>query len=982
MEGLFIIGLVVACVILFQRLAAAERRILDLSDRLTETEWRVQNRYSAPQPLADGSAQEPAPEPAEEREPEPPVSVPTIAKAVSGVRLVSEQPPAVEPDDEDIPEPIADASVPDIVDDPPARKRGFDLDFEEIFGRRLPIWAGGITLAVAGVLIVRLSIEAGLLTPLVRVVLSFLFGMGLLVAAEAAYRFEDRVGDVRVRQALAGAGLATLYAAFYLGGTQYALIGQTVAFLGLAAVTALAIYLSYRFGLPSAVLGLVGGFAAPALVGGEDANLPMLALYLALVTGGLAQTANRQKRSWLGLGALAGGLGWGALMLLGGNYDMGDIAAVGLYLVVLGALVPAFLDIEKLQQPVRLASAGLAGVQLAILVDTAGYAPLAWALYLLLGAALAWFGWTKREMRAGNAMAAAIGIVLLALWPSPEPVAFAIVAASLAALFAAVPLALLRWKDGSALEAYSVAFVPMAIGVVILMRFDVFWGSEQHPLAALGMLALAVLPASAAWISWFRDNNDELATNLASVALLAFFAAACLLPDAFLVMAGGAIAVAVIALVRDRVAGNQGLVSVSGLAAGGAAVLLSATPTIWDELEVLWQGIDSASWLSALRWLFAAAPFAAMAVFHRGSSGRTLTAFVAGLLVFAALAQVLPPIWLVWTATALIAVMRFALPKYGMTGIAFVLCVGLWAIVPLGRWTLDGIAALVGDPMLVTRLPTLRELIGFMLPFALALGLAQLRVSRLFERPLPLYWLALPVVLVVAHVLFKQLFLLNSLPDFELRGLAERTVWQALLLAAAWGVWTWRKERVVATAITLASLAHFVWFSVYLHNPLWTHQAVGPVPIANLGPASYATGIAALLSLRHWWPTWRRATDVAIMGLALLGALTLLRQMFAGTFLDELPMTQTEDLLRSLVGIVLAIVFLLIGSARGERLWRLGSLALMIGTVLKVFIVDTAGLEGLLRIASFMALGASLIGIGWFYSRQLKAAPADAPDTA
>ncbi|MBD3728307.1 MAG: DUF2339 domain-containing protein, partial [Sphingomonadales bacterium] len=27
--------------------------------------------------------------------------------------------------------------------------------------------------------------------------------------------------------------------------------------------------------------------------------------------------------------------------------------------------------------------------------------------------------------------------------------------------------------------------------------------------------------------------------------------------------------------------------------------------------------------------------------------------------------------------------------------------------------------------------------------------------------------------------------------------------------------------------------------------------------------------------------------------------------------------------------------------------------------------------EGLLRIASFMALGFSLIGIGWFYSRQL-----------
>ena len=43
----------------------------------------------------------------------------------------------------------------------------------------------------------------------------------------------------------------------------------------------------------------------------------------------------------------------------------------------------------------------------------------------------------------------------------------------------------------------------------------------------------------------------------------------------------------------------------------------------------------------------------------------------------------------------------------------------------------------------------------------------------------------------------------------------------------------------------------------------------------------------------------------------------------------------------------------------------------MLLAVGKVFLVDAAGLEGLLRVASFMALGFSLIGIGWVYSRQL-----------
>ena len=101
-------------------------------------------------------------------------------------------------------------------------------------------------------------------------------------------------------------------------------------------------------------------------------------------------------------------------------------------------------------------------------------------------------------------------------------------------------------------------------------------------------------------------------------------------------------------------------------------------------------------------------------------------------------------------------------------------------------------------------------------------------------------------------------------------------------------------------------------------------------------------------------------------------ALSELRHLFAGSRLDSIPVSQWEDLLRSLLGIVLAIGFLLWGARTRSRSWRIGSLALMVLAVLKVFLVDAAGLAGLARIASFMALGFSLIGIGWFYSRQLR----------
>jgi uncharacterized membrane protein len=53
-------------------------------------------------------------------------------------------------------------------------------------------------------------------------------------------------------------------------------------------------------------------------------------------------------------------------------------------------------------------------------------------------------------------------------------------------------------------------------------------------------------------------------------------------------------------------------------------------------------------------------------------------------------------------------------------------------------------------------------------------------------------------------------------------------------------------------------------------------------------------------------------------------------------------------------------------------MWRITSLVLMLGAIGKVFVFDASGLDGLARIGSFVALGFSLIGIGWLYSRHLK----------
>ena len=58
------------------------------------------------------------------------------------------------------------------------------ISFEQQFGARLPVWVGGIALALSGLFMVKYSIENQLISPAVRVLLGGLFGIGLLYVAQ------------------------------------------------------------------------------------------------------------------------------------------------------------------------------------------------------------------------------------------------------------------------------------------------------------------------------------------------------------------------------------------------------------------------------------------------------------------------------------------------------------------------------------------------------------------------------------------------------------------------------------------------------------------------------------------------------------------------------------------------------------------------------------------------------------------------------
>ena len=88
--------------------------------------------------------------------------------------------------------------------------------------------------------------------------------------------------------------------------------------------------------------------------------------------------------------------------------------------------------------------------------------------------------------------------------------------------------------------------------------------------------------------------------------------------------------------------------------------------------------------------------------------------------------------------------------------------------------------------------------------------------------------------------------------------------------------------------------------------------------------------------------------------------------------------TQGEQWSYSVALLVIGIALLGFGLLRDNRFARLTSAVYLVAAVLKVFIVDLANLEGVMRALSFIGLGLVLIGIGLVYQRLLARRPSNA----
>ncbi|OYX48863.1 MAG: hypothetical protein B7Y97_10180 [Sphingomonas sp. 32-66-10] len=293
-------------------------------------------------------------------------------------------------------------------------------------------------------------------------------------------------------------------------------------------------------------------------------------------------------------------------------------------------------------------------------------------------------------------------------------------------------------------------------------------------------------------------------------------------------------------------------------------------------------------------------------------------------------------------------------------GIAAVL---IAAIAPILDYALLLAQSLSGEGVTSPLLPPLADAFRALVPLIATIALLA-PDARLFGRLRnTALGIGTAVALLLLYHLAKLPLAIASDARFESLGFIERAAITHALFAAAFLL----RSRLPAIALPLFGLAlgRLIWFDLIVLNPLFVAQQVSLFPLA------------LHVALAGFWlyrflpqPIATRAAIAA----ALLTTLAAVRQAAHGGIITG-SIGTGENYGYSIALLLLALAGLTLGIRSGSRDLRLAGLGLLTFVTLKVFLIDAAALDGLLRILSFLGLGIALIGIGWVYRRFLAARP-------
>jgi uncharacterized membrane protein len=158
----------------------------------------------------------------------------------------------------------------------------------------------GIIILILGVGIgIKFAIDRDLISPVIRLMLGYLIGIMLMVLA-----FRTRKNYLNFSAVLASGSVATVYFLTYAGHAYYSLIPTFAAYGLMIAITGFAIYLSLNYDKEViSIIGLVGAYAIPFLLGQTTENHLILFMYISLINLGILIVSIRKFWRWLYYGA-------------------------------------------------------------------------------------------------------------------------------------------------------------------------------------------------------------------------------------------------------------------------------------------------------------------------------------------------------------------------------------------------------------------------------------------------------------------------------------------------------------------------------------------------------------------------------------------------------------------------------------------------------------------------------------------------------
>jgi uncharacterized membrane protein len=787
---------------------------------------------------------------------------------------------------------------------------------EERLGTRWSVWVGGLALALGGVLLVRYSIEQGIFSPAVRVALGALFALALIAAGEW-FRRSERASPVATVPAahipgiLTAAGTVSAFGTVYAAHALYEFIGPAAAFVMLGAIAVATMLAAALHGPALAGLGLAGALAVPLLIASQEPSPWPLVLYLAVVAGAAYALARLRRWLWLASAAVAGAVVWGFVLL-----EPAGTGAAGTWASAL------FLHV---------------GLQIALAAAFMAVEP-----HLTTPDAHARPDWI-----ATLALAALTGLAILAL-----------AAARLDAqwtLFAVAALAMLgatAWRSAPAAGAAALA------GILALAAIALWPGLAAPPeprLLAPALEGVLRLPDNIASFLAFAALSTLAIAALATLRL--WRGRALPLPTAGL-YALAAVVPPLLALVLAYLRVTQFDRSVSF--AFMAVLLAAAFYLVADRFDKIpaaertpAAGLVIGGFASGVA---AAMTLAFVMVLDRGylTVAFAVTAFTTA--IFAVVDRI-PLLRYVVVAIGLIVLGRLAWDPRIMGA-----DVGTW---PVFNWLLVGYGvpalAFLGAGRILKReaddlAARLCDALGVL--FAALLAFFQIRHALNGGDPLATtsghveQGLLAVTSLGFAAVLIRM-DLARANPVFRAA---------SLILG------------VVSAAITFVGLG-------FVENPLFGDDPVrGPVVLSSLLLGYLLPGLAAVVLARiarGVRPAWY-VTGIAALALVLLfGYVTLeVRHAFQGEHLLIGRNTGAPEVWAySVAWLALGLAFLGYGLVRGSTEARLASGALVVLSVLKVFLYDLTGIGGFWRAFSVICLGAVLIGIGLVYQKLVFARP-------